>query len=129
MVPVAGFLVVLARALWAGRFFDREGSSSKRARRRSPIRRAAFHRKLSVSTRRYSKCRVCPTQRCVRAVYRRGTEKVELFAFPVQANALARARAALSPVREVDERSRANWWFGVASVARERVISREAKVQ
>lgn len=88
MVPVTAFLVVLACALWAGRFFDREGSSSKRARRRSPVRRTAFRRKLPLSTGRSSKRRVCPTRRCVRAVYRRGAEKVELFAFPAWANAL-----------------------------------------
>src|SRR5260370_42609697 len=101
MVLVAAFLVVLACAYGAGRFFDLEGFSSKRGRRRPPIGRAAFRRKLSLSTRRSNRCRVCPTRYCVRAVYRRAAEKVELFAFPVQANvpALSPSSASSRPAR------------------------------
>src|SRR5471032_836022 len=53
-------------------------------------RKMSFFARCS-NTRRSNKCRGCPVHWCVQAVYRRGVEKVELFAFPVQANALDRA--------------------------------------
>jgi hypothetical protein len=86
---------------------------------------ATFLRKRSLSTRRVSRL---STQRCVRAVYRRGAEKVELFAVSSTGKrARPQPEQRFQPVREVDECSRADWRIGVASVARERVISRERR--